>query len=110
MDWFIKYLIICFLLVLSMALLTIFKSNVELGFWGWIAFILSGTLFMTIGSFIGGVFLSFVRPDAYFTSGAMDAFYKRIFWSVGPQFIGGLIGFMACEGFMVNVLGLPSLG
>jgi len=34
-----------------------------------------------------------------------DAFYKRIFWSVGPQFIGGLIGFMACEGFMVNVLG-----
>jgi hypothetical protein len=36
---------------------------------------------------------------------SMDAFYKRIFWSVGPQFIGGLIGFMACEEFMVNVLG-----
>ncbi|MCG9756163.1 hypothetical protein L1D40_13185 [Shewanella insulae] len=106
MERFIKYLVISFSLVFIITMVGVFSSNAQIGFWAWIAFLVVGTLFISIGSFLGSLFLDFVRPDAYFTSGAMDAFYKRIFWTVGPQFIGGFIGFMACNGFLINVLGL----
>ncbi len=65
-------------------------------------FLVSGTLLTGTGAFIGRLFLDFVRPDIYLTTGAVDAFYKRVFWSIGPQFIGGLIGFMATQGVYVQ--------
>lgn len=105
-ERFIKYLSICFSFLLIITLIGVFSADIRVGFWAWIAFLISGTLFIGIGAYLGALFLDFVRPDAYLTSGAMDAFYKRIFWTVGPQFIGGFIGYMACNGFLVNVLGL----
>ena len=57
------------------------------------------------GSILRPTFRRFVIPDAYFTSGAVDSFKKKIFWMIGPQCIGGFIGFMATKGFMTNVLG-----
>ncbi|XAG82173.1 hypothetical protein MRN14_06160 [bacterium 19NY03SH02] len=105
MDRYIRYLIISFVLMFVMMLVTVFNSHVSVGFLGWLAFLVSGTLLTGTGAFIGRLFLDFVRPDIYLTTGAVDAFYKRLFWSIGPQFIGGLIGFMATQGFMSNVLG-----
>lgn len=105
MERYIQYLILSFVLMLLMFLATVFNSHVAVGFWGWVAFLFSGTLLTGTGAFFGRLFLDFVRPDVYLTSGAVDAFYKRVFWSIGPQFIGGLIGLMATQGFMANVLG-----
>ncbi|OIQ90422.1 hypothetical protein GALL_276560 [mine drainage metagenome] len=106
MERFIKYLTICFGLVFVITLIGVFSSKSDVGFFAWVAFLLSGTFFITVGAFVGGLFLSFVKPDVYVTSGAMDAFHKRIFWSVGPQAIGGFVGYIACNGFLINVLGL----
>lgn len=80
-------------------------NKLHTGFWGWVVFMFVGTFFTTLGFFLGSIFLNFVRPDAYFTSGAMDSFKKRIFWSIGPQFIGWCIGLYVSMNFMGNVLG-----
>ncbi len=83
MDRYIRYLIISFVLMFIMVLITVFNSHVSVGFLGWLAFLVSGTLLTGTGAFIGRLFLDFVRPDIYLTTGAVDAFYKRLFWSIG---------------------------
>ena len=76
---------------------------------GNIAFLISGTIFTTIGVFIGDTFRRFVIPDAYFVADAVDAFKKKIFWLYGPQCIGWFIGVIATNGFMQNTLGFSGL-
>jgi hypothetical protein len=66
---------------------------------------LFGTFFTTIGVAAGDAFRRFVKPDAIFTSGAFKTFKAKIFWMIGSQCIGWLIGFMATQGFMKNVFG-----
>jgi hypothetical protein len=70
-----------------------------------LAFLLSATFFTTIGVHLGDAFRRFVKPDMIFTSGAVETFKTKIFWLIGPQFIGWIIGYMATSGFMKNVLG-----
>ena len=106
MERFIKYALISFGLVFVWMLVGVFSSDVRIGFLGWLAFVFFGTIFITIGSFLGALFRDFVMPDMYMTSGVSDAFNKRIFWAVGPQFIGGLIGLLSCNQFLANVLGM----
>lgn len=104
-DRLVKHALICFGIYFCFTLLLVFSSKAHFGFFGNLAFLLSGTVFSTIGVAIGDTFRRFVIPDAYFTTGAVDSFKKKIFWMVGPQCIGGFIGFMATKGFMTNVLG-----
>ena len=104
-DRLVKHALICFGIYFCFTLLLAFSSKSHLGFFGNLAFLLSGTVFTTIGVVIGDTFRRFVIPDAYFTTGAVDSFKKKIFWMVGPQCIGGFIGFMATKGFMTNILG-----
>lgn len=106
MERFVKHLAICFGLCFAIMLIVILASSARIGFWPWIAFLFSGSVFIGIGSYLGSLFLQFVRPDTYLTSGAFDSFKKKIFWSIGPQLIGGFIGYMGCNGFLINVLGL----
>lgn len=105
MERYTKYLVVSCLLVVVFMVFALVKDTVTLGVLGWFAFLLSGTFFIGTGALLGALFLDFVRPDVYLVQGAVDSFYKRIFWTVGPQVIGGLIGFMATKGFMANVLG-----
>ena len=76
------------------------KGLHNFGFFEWIGYLIFMTLFTTIGWFLGDIFRRFVMPDAYFTSGIGDAFKKKIFWMVGPQIIGWLIGVMATDHIM----------
>ncbi len=108
-ERFIKHLSICFAVFFGITLLAIFSPKSHLGFFGNIALLISGTIFTTIGVFVGDAFRRFVMPDAYFTTGAVDTFKKKIFWMIGPQCIGWLIGVIACNGFMKNVLGYPGV-
>lgn len=102
---FINSLLICFSISFVLTILIIFSKSVHIGFFGYVACLLSLTIFPTIGVFLGDTFRRFVLPDAYFTTGAVDTFKKKIFWMMGPQAIGWFIGFMATKGFMQNVLG-----
>ena len=45
------------------------------------------------------------HPDWISTSGAVETFKAKVFWLMGPQAIGALIGFFAFQGFMNNILG-----
>lgn len=54
---------------------------------------LSGTFFAFIGAMIGDAIRRFTQPDAFFTSGGMGSILKtKLFWMLGPQFIGLFIG------------------
>lgn len=83
----------------------VFSSKVHLGFFGYIAMFLSGSIFTTIGVVVGDFLRNMAMPDFYTTRGFMDSIKKRIFWAIGPQAIGWLIGMMAMNGFMQNYLG-----
>lgn len=85
-----------------------FSPKVSLSFFGYIAYPLACTFFTTIGVVIGDAFCRFTKPDAFLSSGATDTFKQRIFWLIGPQFIGWFIGIIATNGFMKNVLGFSN--
>lgn len=102
---YVKHLIICFTLFLFLLVVGVFSTNVSIGFWAWLSFIIVMPITVSVGSYLGGLFLKFVKPDLYFTSSVMDALQKRIFWTIGPQFIGGFIGYMVGNGFIINILG-----
>ena len=104
-DRFIKHAGVCFAIFLVFTVIAIFSSKLHLGFLGSIAFLLSGTIFTTIGVVIGDTIRRFVMPDAYFTTDASDALKKKIFWKIGPQCIGFFVGYVATSGFMTNTLG-----
>ena len=44
-------------------------------------------------------------PAAVATGSAAATFKAKLFWMMGPQAIGGFIGFMAFQSFMSNILG-----
>lgn len=96
---------ICTAIIALITIVAAFSSNVHLGFFGYIALFIVGSIFTTIGVVIGDVFRRAAMPDAYLTTGFSDSIKKRIFWSVGPQAIGWFIGTIATNGFMQNYLG-----
>lgn len=96
---------ICFALFAVFTGMAVFSSKVQWGPLGYVALLISGTVFTTIGVMAGDVIRRFVMPDVYFTSGAVDSFKKKVFWSIGPQAIGWFIGIVATNGFMQNYLG-----
>jgi hypothetical protein len=61
--------------------------------------------FTGVGMCIGEWFRRFTHPDWISTSGAVETFKAKVFWLMGPQAIGALIGFFAFQGFMNNILG-----
>jgi hypothetical protein len=105
-NQFIKHALICFVIFFIITLISVFSPRVHLGFFGNIALLLSGTFFTTIGVALGDLFRRIAQPDAFLSSGAMDTFKTKIFWAIGPQFIGWLIGYMCTKGFMGNILGI----
>ncbi len=101
----IFYAAICSAIFAVITIVAVFSSKVHLGFLGYIALFIAGSFCTTIGVVVGDVLRRMAMPDAYLTTGFADSIKKRIFWSVGPQVIGWLIGFIATNGFMQNSLG-----
>ena len=96
---------ICMGIFAVLTIAMVFSSKSHLGFFGYIAFFLSGSIFTTIGVAVGDLLRNMAMPDFYMTKNFMDSIKKRIFWSIGPQAIGWFIGFIATNGFMQNYLG-----
>lgn len=108
-DRFTRHTMICSAIFLAITAIAVFSPKIHIGFFGCVALLVAGSIFTTIGVFVGDAVRRFVMPDAYFVSDAVDSFKKRIFWMVGPQTIGWFIGFIATKGFMTNVLGYVNL-
>lgn len=101
----IKSSLICFAIFATITIILIFSSNAHLGFFGYVATLFVGTFFTTIGVFLGDSFRHFTKPDILAASDSVDMFKKRVFWKIGPQVIGWIIGYIAFNGAMRNVLG-----
>jgi hypothetical protein len=104
-NQFIKHAAICFGVFFIITLISVFSPKVHLGFFGNISLLLSGTFFTTIGVALGDLFRRIARPDLFLSSGAMETFKTKIFWTIGPQVIGWIMGYICTSGFMGNVLG-----
>ncbi|MGE5621523.1 MAG: hypothetical protein ACM3VY_00710 [Candidatus Bathyarchaeota archaeon] len=97
--------LICFGIFAAITGIAVFSSKIHLGFFGYFAMLVFGTLFTTLGVSLGDAFRRFTRPDVLVAADSVDMFRKRVFWKVGPQAIGWIIGFIAFQGMMRNVLG-----
>lgn len=51
-----------------------------------------GTILAYVGTFIGDILRKIAAPDAFFSSSMMDTLKTKLFWFIGPQVIGALIG------------------
>ena len=80
-------------------------SSPQLGIWGHIWHFVFGSLFTSLGLMGGELFRRFTQPDLLMADGAQEMFKKKLFWKVGPQLIGGVVGYIAAGGFLQNVLG-----
>jgi hypothetical protein len=52
-----------------------------------------GTGLGTLGALLGDAIRRFALPDAFYTTGGMGSILKtKLFWMIGPQAIGVLVG------------------
>lgn len=77
----------------------------HIGFWGHLWTFIIGSLFLSLGMMAGELFRRFAQPNQLRANGTMKMLEKRLFWKVGPQFIGAIVGGSAVDSFMQNVLG-----
>jgi len=56
------------------------------------SYILFFFTFCFLGALIGDGMRRFAMPSFYFANGMLDLLGKRLFWMVGPQFIGMIAG------------------
>jgi len=59
---------------------------------GFVAFVV---LFTFAGCFIANLLRLWVHPDFVVTSGFIGMLKAKVFWRIGPQFIGSIIGIVA---------------
>ena len=58
-----------------------------------VLFFTVGSVISFIASFIGNKLRLYAMPDSIFTSGGMTEILKaKVWWQVGPQFTGAVIG------------------
>ncbi|MEB7886256.1 hypothetical protein [Serratia fonticola] len=93
----IKYFSIAFTLSLLIVLFNTFSGTGEIhGFWHGMKILFWLTVGPGIGMFIGGFIKQWLMPDAIYTrEGTVGIFKAKLFWSIGPQSIGWLIGVLA---------------
>lgn len=87
----ILYVILCLLFAIFCAFIK--YKGYSVGFFARVMMF----IFCFIGSYIGALIGDFLRrlalPDSFFTSGGIiDILKTKLFWAIGPQFIGIFIG------------------
>jgi hypothetical protein len=81
------------------------KIGVWVGLLAGVGIFILMPLFGTIGALIGDFLRKVAHPDMMFTTGGMGAILKfKIFWAIGPQIIGTLIGWMIAFGIISGIL------
>jgi hypothetical protein len=100
LSLFIKYSCIAALLALTIVLANVMISTGEIRsftqairFWFWV------TMGPGIGMFIGALIRKWLLPDAIYTNEGMTGIFKaKLFWAIGPQGIGWLLGLLSIAG------------
>ena len=104
---FIKYFVICFILMLVVIIYNVVKGNYIGGFGAGLGFLIIMTLTTTIGAFIGDSIRRWLMPSFVFTrEGALGLAKAKLFWAFGPQIIGWIIGMIAGANMLKNLFGL----
>lgn len=98
MKTYTKYLLISYALAVVITLSRAFSKNATLSLLEHVYYLLATGFFVGSFAYLGKLFRDFVMPDAILTSGAGDTFKQKVFWMVGPQVIGAVIGLIATEG------------
>ncbi|MBS0849674.1 hypothetical protein [Citrobacter sp. JGM124] len=93
----IKHLTISFTLSLVVVLFNVFSSTENIySFWHGIEILFWLTVGPGLGMLISDIVRQWLIPDAIYTrEGTIGIFKAKIFWSIGPQFIGWLLGLLA---------------
>lgn len=82
-----------FLLALLMISKNTAPSVLAAGFFAKFFAFLVGTVMGWAGALIGNALRKFVQPDSVFTSGGFfHLLWVKVFWALGPQLIGLVIG------------------
>ncbi|EAQ5909995.1 hypothetical protein FEF66_18475 [Salmonella enterica] len=92
-----KYFIFAFALSLIIVFFNLFSATGKIyGFWHGVKILFWLTIGPGIGMLIGAFIRQWLMPDAIYTrEGAIGIFKAKIFWTVGPQAIGWLLGALA---------------
>ena len=81
--------------VLAILMCTVNSSAMVLraGFFLKLIAIVVGAVLGLVGAVLGDAIRKFAQPDAVFTSGGMlQLIWVKVFWKVGPQMIGLVLG------------------
>lgn len=103
MKTYKHYLLASFGLSLVISITRIVSKTDSLSLLEHIYFFVATGLFVGSFSYLGKLVRDFVMPDAIVTTSAVDSFKQKLFWSIGPQVIGAVIGFMATQGLHNNL-------
>jgi hypothetical protein len=93
----VKYFIIAFTLSLVIVLFNVFSDTGEIyGFWHGVKILFWLTVGPGAGMLVGDFIRQWLMPDAIYTrEGVVGIFKAKIFWAVGPQSVGWLLGVLA---------------
>lgn len=93
----IKYFGIAFFIALVIILLNVLDSTGHIrGFWHGVSLLFWLTLSPGIGLFLGALARQWLMPDAIYTQeGALGIAKAKLFWAIGPQGIGWVLGILA---------------
>jgi hypothetical protein len=84
----------CISIALALFMVTSNTSAMVLGasFWSKSFAFLVGSVLGLAGALIGDAIRKFAAPDMVFTSGMGSLIWQKVFWLIGPQTIGCIIG------------------
>lgn len=103
MKTYIHYLLASFGLSLILTITRIASKTEPLSLLEQIYFFVATGFFVGSFAYLGKLVRDFVMPDAIVTTSAVDSFKQKLFWAIGPQVIGAVIGFMATQGLHNNL-------
>lgn len=98
MKTYTKYLLISYALSVIVTATQAFSKTNAYSLIEQVYFLVATGIFVGSFAYLGKLFRDFVMPDAILTSGAADTFKQKIFWMIGPQVIGAVIGLIATHG------------
>ena len=91
--------------VLAILMCTVNSSAMVLraGFFLKLIAIVFGAVLGLVGAVLGDAIRKFAQPDAVFTSGGMlQLIWVKVFWKVGPQVIGLVLGVALGTSLVLN--------
>lgn len=81
------------------------KFVIQVTFWVRAGIFITGTIGGTLGMLVGRLFRDWVRPDFILTGDGVKGLVKaRLFWAVGPQLIGMLVGLLMLSAAFIHLV------